>query len=176
MTKMMIISTMIIANYLILAGHEVLYNYQLSASSSSLNDDDLNDHNIAIIQYDSRSLSSYWNTSIRWNKAYCDKYGHEYIFLSSHHHQICRYDNSNDDNKNDNNKNASRHRQILANPWCKVRAMIEANNMMMSENSNVKAILFLDSDALITVNYSMATVISNLWWYIIPSLSSPSSL
>lgn len=156
MTKMLIISTMIITNYLILAGHEVLYSYQLSSSSSTFNDDDLNDHNIAIMQYDSRSLSSYWNTSVRWNKAYCDKYGHEYIYLSSHHHQICRYDNIND------NKNDYRHSQILAYPWCKVKAMIRANNMMMSENSNVKAILFLDSDALITVNYSMAIVISNL--------------
>ena len=52
MTKVMIISTMIITNYLILAGHEVLYNYQLSASSSSLNDDDLNDHNIAKVIID----------------------------------------------------------------------------------------------------------------------------
>ena len=163
MTMMMMISTMIITNYLILAGHEVLYSYQSSSSSSSstFNDDDLNDHNIAIMQYDSRSLSSYWNTSIRWNKAYCDKYGHEYIYLSSHHPQICRHDNI-DDSSNGFNKNDYRHRQILAYPWCKVKAMIRANNMMMSENSNVKAILFLDSDALITVNYSMAIVISNL--------------
>jgi len=165
------ITTIFIINKMILAGHEVLYNYQLTH-------DDLYDHNIAIIQYDSRPLSSYWNTSFRWNKAYCDKYGHEYVFLSSHHHnpyhhhhyyhhhhhQICRYDNFNTsmskDNKDDNNNH---HQEVLlAYQWCKVKAMIIANDMIINRNSNVKAILFLDSDALITVNYSMAIVIGKV--------------
>jgi len=130
-------------HYIAFAGHEVLSDYQLA-------DDDLQNHNIAIIQYDSRPLSSYWNTSIRWNKAFSDKFGHDYMYLSSHHNR-CRYYSNDVNGLNDEYTD-------LANPWCKVKAMIVAHNIM-SRNKDAKALLFLDSDALITVNYSMATVI-----------------
>jgi hypothetical protein len=47
----------------------------------------------------------------------------------------------------------------LADPWCKVKAMLAAD---LSAPNTIKAILYLDSDVLITVNQSMTHVISYL--------------
>jgi hypothetical protein len=57
-------------------GHEVLYKHAGKPS-------DVRPEERAIVQFDSRPLDEYWNTSSRWNKAYADKYGHKYMFLSS---------------------------------------------------------------------------------------------
>lgn len=115
---------------MICCGHEVLYKY-------IADENDIKPNDLAVIQYDSRPLSQYWNISARWNKAYCEKYGHQYYYLSSK--LICKYSAN----------------LVLANAWCKVKAMIAANNMI----SSVRAFLFLDSDAVITVNNSMSTVL-----------------
>lgn len=45
----------------------------------------------------------------------------------------------------------------LADPWCKVKAMAVLNEMPLP---GVRAVLFVDSDAVITVNYSMTTVLA----------------
>ena len=115
------------------AGHEVLYKFVPKPNELKANE-------LAIIQYDSRPLAEYWNTSARWNKAYCDKYSHHYIYLSS-------------------NSNCRFGKYLLAEPWCKVKAMIIADRMKKLP-AEIKAFLLLDSDVVITVNYSMTTVIN----------------
>ena len=59
---------------------------------------------IALIQYDSRPLGDYWLASALWNKNYCDRHGHIFIYYSGGE---CKYDAS----------------TRLASPWCKVKAM-----------------------------------------------------
>jgi hypothetical protein len=115
-------------------GHEILYKHELSPV-------DIQPHELAIIQYDSRPLDEYWNTSVRWNKMYSDLHGHQYLFVSSKGN--CRF---------------SVH--LLADPWCKVKAMMKVNSLEIERFKLVKAFLFLDSDALVTVKYPMTTVLS----------------
>lgn len=113
------------------AGHEVLYKYKPGQN-------DLKPEDLAIIQFDSRPLDSYWNTSARWNKAYSEKWGHQYYYLSNKGN--CRFGP-----------------HLLAEPWCKVKAMVVANKH--EKLKRAKAFLFLDSDVVITVNYSMTSAI-----------------
>lgn len=115
-----------------LAGHEVLYKF---APKTNI---DLKAQDLAIIQFDSRPLESYWNTSARWNKAYSEKHSHQYYFLSNKGN--CRFGP-----------------HLLADPWCKVKAMAIANKL--EKLKHAKAFLFLDTDVVITVNYSMTTVL-----------------
>ena len=65
---------------------------------------ELNAREIAILQYDSRPLGDYWLASAMWNKQYCDRHNHVYIYFTG---DDCRYDTY----------------TRLASPWCKVRAM-----------------------------------------------------
>ena len=113
-------------------GHEVLYKV---ASKPG----DLMSKELAIVQFDSRPLDSYWNISARWNRAYADKHDHQYAYLSSKSN--CKFGNLR-----------------LANAWCKVKAMVLANEMKSLRSA--KAFLFIDSDVVITVNYSMTTVLN----------------
>ena len=116
---------------LVLSGHEVLYKTVLQA-------DDVKPEELAVIQFDSRlPLRSYWNASAHWNAAYCSKWGHQFLFLSM---------------KGD----CSHGKLSLAPAWCKVKAMIEANAML----PRARAFLYMDSDAFITVNYSMTDVLA----------------
>ena len=121
------------------AGHEILYNF-------TLHKDDIQPHELAIIQYDSRQMGSYWNTSVRWNKAYCDRFGHQYFYLMTPSDFSCSYGELN-----------------LAPAWCKVKAMIHANAM----NTSARAFLFLDSDAIVTLsNYSLTTALGFMRHYL----------
>lgn len=115
------------------SGHEVLYKH-IERST------DIKPNELVIVQFDSRPLDAYWNVSTRWNKAYCDKFGHKYIYISSR--ENCRYGT-----------------HLLSDPWCKVKAMVKVDKLF-SKNSEIKAFLYLDSDAVITVNYSMTAVLS----------------
>lgn len=114
------------------AGHEVLLNI-------SKDDEVIKNHEICIVQFESRYntiIPSYFNTSITWNRLYAMKYGNKYSLWTID--ESCRYED-----------------QLLASSWCKVRAMIEADIRI-----SAKAFLFLDSDAIITVNSSLAKVFS----------------
>lgn len=94
---------------------------------------------LLVVQYDSRSLNSYWNTSTQFNKRYCNAYGHQYLFLTSE--SLCR----------------DCLGKLLSSPWCKVQAMVAADALA---SPSIKFILYLDSDTIITVNNSLSTVIS----------------
>jgi hypothetical protein len=114
-------------------GHEILYGLELLPQ-------DIQPNEFAIAQFDTRPMGEYWNVSARWNKAYCDKYNHKYVYLSTLHD--CTYDS-----------------YKLANPWCKIKAMNALERMSLP---GIRAVLFLDSDSLITVNYSMSIVLAHM--------------
>ena len=54
---------------------DVLFDYKLHP-------DDLKPSDIALIQFDTRPLSGYWNASAVWNKAYALYHGHKYAYLT----------------------------------------------------------------------------------------------
>jgi hypothetical protein len=81
---------------------------------------------IAIVQYDSRPLADYWASSARWNNFYAYRHGHKFLYYTLT--GDCRYEST-----------------LLASPWCKVKAMIQANE----EHPNIKLFIYMDSDAVI---------------------------
>jgi hypothetical protein len=91
---------------------------------------DLKNSEIAIMQFDSRPLSSYWETSAKWNNRYTSHHGHKFLYYSAT--ESCRYGSS-----------------ILADPWCKVLAMIQST----SDHPTVKAFIYMDSDAVIDKSF-----------------------
>ena len=88
---------------------------------------------IAILQYDSRPLKqkSYWLSSALWNQHYCELHDHIFIYYTAD--KPCAYDSTNP----------------LASPWCKVKAMIQANE----DYPQVKVFVYMDSDAVIDKYY-----------------------
>jgi hypothetical protein len=108
------------------------------SSTSSVDVSALHPSEIAIIQYDSRvPLTNYWLASAMWNKAYCDKHGHMFIyyvtpFKTAKDQQWCM------------------ERGVLASPWCKVKAMVQANE----DFPKVKLFLYMDSDAVLDTRFA----------------------
>lgn len=111
------------------SGHEVVHNFKPRR-------DDLKPNDLVIVQFDNRALANHWNVSAHWNYAFALKHGHQYAFLTMK--QPCIYGTLD-----------------LSPVWCKVKAMVEANKVI----PNAKAYLYLDSDAVITSNYSLTDVI-----------------
>jgi hypothetical protein len=132
------------------SGHEVLYNHNLRP-------DDVKADELLIVQFDSRplSLDGYWNKSATWNQIYARKYHHHYVYLTMEA----------SGGRGKASASCAYGSYPLAPAWCKVRAMVEADN---TAKSSIKAFLYLDSDVIITVNYSMTHVLSyikqNLQW------------
>ena len=116
------------------SGHEVVYN-------TKLKDDDIQPHELAILQYDSRPLNNdnFWTTTAKLNKGFAMKYNHEYIYMSLQSRD-CIYASIK-----------------LHHAWCKVKAMLAAD---AHTSTRIKAILYLDTDAVITSNYSMTDVMA----------------
>ena len=114
-----------------IGGHEILYQTRLEP-------DDIKPHELGIIQFDSRQpLRSYWNASAHWNRAYCAKWGHQYAFFSLS--GDCFYG-----------------KLRLSPAWCKVKAMVDSSAVLPT----ARAILYMDSDAFVTANYSMTDVLA----------------
>lgn len=114
------------------SGHEVLLKVKPSEVT-------VLPHEIAIVQFDSRPLGSYWNVTAMWNQHYAHKHGHKYYYLSRKF-QYCG-----------NNETP------LGMPWCKVHSMLKAHNMT---DSSIKMFIFMDSDILISVNSSLSIVLT----------------
>lgn len=102
----------------------------------SLSPDDLRAGDIAVIQFDTRPLADYWNASAHWNKGYSRYHGHKYAYLSMR--KPCRCGN-----------------YKVSPVWCKVKAMVHASKVFPT----VKAFIYLDSDAVVTSNYSIADIL-----------------
>lgn len=117
----------------VICGHEILTGWNESHPLL------FQPEELLVVQYDSRPLHNYWKTSTQWNKRYCEKHGHQFLFLSTE--SLCR----------------DCLDKLLSSPWCKVKAMVAAD---VIASSSIKFILYLDSDSIITVNHSLSTVIS----------------
>jgi hypothetical protein len=103
---------------------------------------------LAIVQFDSRPLGRYWNTSAVWNNRYCARHGHKYLFYSSQ--ERCRHGST-----------------VLADAWCKVLCMLQAT----VDHPGVKAFIYMDSDAVIdrlffniSLNAILETVRQKVSW------------
>ncbi len=116
--------------------------------------DQLDPKEIAIMQYDSRQpLTDYWLAAARWNKYYCDKHGHTFVYYVNKYRK-----------KKDSQWCV---KDVLASPWCKVKAMVQANE----DYPDVKVFIYMDSDAVIdrkfqdvSLNMVLKTMQSKLDW------------
>jgi hypothetical protein len=86
---------------------------------------------IALMQFDSRPLKNYWLAAAKWNDAYCKKHNHVYIYYSTD--ETCHHGE-----------------EPLASAWCKVKAMINANQ----DFPEVSMFIYMDSDAVIDKEYA----------------------
>lgn len=103
---------------------------------------ELQPHEIALLQFDSRyPLSDYWQSSAMWNEYYCRRHGHTFIYYSLRERGVCMHDPSG---------------ERLADPWCKVKAMLQAN----SDFPDVQLFIYLDSDAVIDKRYENSSLVS----------------
>ena len=85
-----------------------VYNLSMTSATGSSNYElkNINNDEIAIVQFDSRNLNDYWMTSAIWNNYYCARHGHKYIYYTT------------------NNKFCMHGSEELASPWCKVKSML----------------------------------------------------
>jgi hypothetical protein len=119
----------------------VIYSKELKLS-------DLAPNEFAIVQFDSRPLKNYWLTAALWNFHYCAQHNHVFLYYT--------------------NEGSCHHGdEPLADAWCKVRAMLNANH----DFPNVKVFIYLDSDAIIdkdfahlSLNQMVGTMQKNLDW------------
>ena len=135
----------------------------LSQSYSWTEINRLQPHEVALLQFDSRNLQGYWLASALWNQAYTQRHGHRYIYYNLELTKSCRYGKCHSqlwmitvmhDNQNPG-------KTLLADAWCKVRAMIQANDQYPA----VKLFIYLDSDAVIDkafVNVSAVTMVAEV--------------
>ena len=126
----------------------ILLAVQFSPCVCNVDLSKLRNEEIAIMQYDSRKLRDYWLVSARWNKKYCEKHGHVFIYYASR--EGCHHNN-----------------EKLATPWCKVKAMISANH----DYPEVKFFIYMDSDAVLDKQFEelpltsiLGTMQSKLQW------------
>ena len=45
--------------------------------------DSIQANEIALVQFDSRMMDSYWLASANWNKYYCDHHGHKFFYYQA---------------------------------------------------------------------------------------------
>jgi hypothetical protein len=105
--------------------------FLLGQTASYIDLHTLRSDEIAIMQYDSRKMGDYWQAAALWNKHYCEKHGHKFIYYASK--EGCHY-----------------HGEKLATPWCKVKAMIQAN----ADFPEVKFFIYMDSDAVLDKQFA----------------------
>lgn len=100
--------------------------------SPAINDflTDVKPSEIALLQFDSRELGNYWGTAALWNNYYAGEHGHRYLYYTTN--SSCHLGDTQ-----------------LANPWCKVLAMIQASK----DHPSVRVFIYMDSDAVIDELY-----------------------
>jgi hypothetical protein len=90
----------------------------------------LNPSEIGILQFDSRPLKNYWLVAAKWNNDYCQRHNHHFLYYTND--AACHYRD-----------------EPLADAWCKVRAMLNANH----DYPQIKLFIYLDSDAVIDKDF-----------------------
>jgi hypothetical protein len=103
---------------------------------------------IGILQFDSRPLKNYWLVAANWNNAYCKRHNHHFLYYTND--AGCHYGD-----------------EPLADAWCKVRAMLNANH----DYPQIKLFIYLDSDAVfdkdfqhLSLNIMLQKMQSRLSW------------
>ena len=85
----------------------------------------------AVLQFDSRPLKNYWLTAALWNNEYCKRHNHKFLYYTND--GSCHHGN-----------------EPLADAWCKVRAMLNAQQ----DYPSIKFFFYLDSDAVIDKDFA----------------------
>ncbi len=116
--------------------HHYLWFYWLLLLSVVNSDEKVNlskipSDQIAIVQFDSRPLKNYWLTAAQWNARYCEQHNHKFLYYTTK--DQCHYQH-----------------EPLADAWCKVRAMLNANE----DFQEIKVFFYLDSDAVIDKDFA----------------------
>lgn len=146
----------------VFGGHEVLHGVTLDPLQ------DIQPHELAIIQYDSRPLGDYWNSSAYWNFAFAQKWNHQYLFISGstfEEDELSRKGMGGFDHNDVSLTNGIKNRKnrvcrhpdgvSLSPVWCKVKAMVRAKRYLPT----AKAFVFFDSDIAVTLtNQSLTNV------------------
>lgn len=108
-----------------------------SRKEQSIDLGSLDASSVAIVQFDSRSIGgdTYWTTSALWNKHYCSLHGHKYLYYTL---------------KGGKGSCRSHTGEELADPWCKVKSMLSANE----EHPDIKLFIYMDSDAVLDKKFA----------------------
>lgn len=101
--------------------------------------DALQPNEVALVQFDSRPMESYWLASADWNKYYCDRHGHKFLYFQAPRGQ-CLHNGE----------------VKLADPWCKVRTMQQAT----TDHPDIKLFIYMDSDAVVDIKNLDTSVIT----------------
>ncbi len=88
----------------------------------------------ALVQFDSRPLGSYWGSAALWNQRYAHRHSHAFIYYAA---QSCFHTG-----------NAGLGATQLADPWCKVRAMLAD----MEDFPHIQVFVYMDSDAVVSAH------------------------
>jgi hypothetical protein len=108
-------------------GSLVLLSFAMFGSGSI---ESLTAENFAIVQFDSRPMSNYWQAAAEWNQQYCQRHGHQFLYYNLD--GDCHYKD-----------------EPLASAWCKVKAMINA----MEDHPTAHVFYYMDSDAVIDMAF-----------------------
>ena len=79
------IQLLIVMMILLILDYVVIYPMSSSLPHFFVNAiqlDKLRPEEIAIMQFDSRPLGDYWLAAAKWNKFYCDRHGHRFLYFT----------------------------------------------------------------------------------------------
>lgn len=116
-----------------------LFQLILSLCSATTDLRDLRPHEVALLQFDSRPLEDYWLASAMWNQNYAFTHGHQYLYYTLQQGLNCHYGDTE-----------------LSDAWCKVKAMLQANN----DHPSVKLFIYMDSDAVVDRAFENVSFVS----------------
>jgi hypothetical protein len=116
-----------------------LFQLILALCSAATDLRDLLSHEVAILQFDSRPLQDYWLASAMWNQDYAFRHGHQYLYYTLQPGLHCHYGDIE-----------------LSDAWCKVKAMLQANN----DYPSVKLFIYMDSDAVVDRAFTNVSIVS----------------
>ena len=115
--------------------------------------DSIQANEIALVQFDSRMMDSYWLASANWNKYYCDHHGHKFFYYQAPKGKCYHSGIPKAPTKNELNSNEDRTR--LADPWCKVKTM----QQVTQDHPEIKLFIYMDSDAVVDNEYYETSVL-----------------
>ena len=128
----------------------------VQSSSSIVDFKNMKASEFALVQFDSRPLleSTYWRSSAEWNQHYCDLHGHVFIYYTF-------------SELGDKKCHSKDNKYELADAWCKVKAMLKANE----DYPDVKLFIYVS----LRVYFSILLMSYFMWSVALDSSDVPSS-